>query len=116
MSTTHPSKRILVASSGIGDEEKEMLIKAVKELLISGISPCVKEFENVFSSWLREYHKVICVSHKLRDEVRDVLGIDCDVIPLPMKLELFKPENFEEQDSTIVHVGSRPVKNPQIGI
>jgi glycosyltransferase involved in cell wall biosynthesis len=37
----------------------------------------------------RGYDKAICVSYKLREEVRSVLGVDCEVIPLPMKLELY---------------------------
>jgi len=45
-------KKIPVASPDIGVEEKELLMKVINEELISGISPYVKEFENMFSSWL----------------------------------------------------------------
>jgi glycosyltransferase involved in cell wall biosynthesis len=64
----------------------------------------------------RRYDKVICVSHKLRGEVRSVLGVDCEVIPLPMKLELYKPRSISEREDIVVHIGTRPVKNPHISI
>jgi len=64
----------------------------------------------------RGYDKVICVSHKLREEVRSVLGVDCEVIPLPMKLELYKPRSINERENTVVHIGTRPVKNPQVSL
>jgi glycosyltransferase involved in cell wall biosynthesis len=46
----------------------------------------------------RGYDKVICVGHKLREEVRSVLGVDCEIIPLPMKLELYKPRSINERE------------------
>jgi glycosyltransferase involved in cell wall biosynthesis len=64
----------------------------------------------------KHYDKVICVSRKLREEVRSVLGVDCEVIPLPMKLELYKPRSINEREDIIVHIGTRPVKNPHISI
>ena len=64
----------------------------------------------------RHYDKVICVSHKLRGEVRSVLGIDCEVVPLPMKLELYKPRSINERENIVVHIGTRIVKNPHISI
>jgi len=50
------SKKIPVASPEIGEEEKELLLKVIEEGWISGISPYVKEFENLFSSWLGVKH------------------------------------------------------------
>jgi glycosyltransferase involved in cell wall biosynthesis len=64
----------------------------------------------------RRYDKVICVSHKLRKEVRNILGVDCEVIPLPMKLELYKPRSINEREDIVVHIGTRIVKNPHISI
>jgi len=64
----------------------------------------------------KRYDKVICVSYKLREEVRSVLGVDCEVIPLPMKLELYKPRSISEREDIVVHIGTRPVKNPHISI
>jgi len=64
----------------------------------------------------RRYDKAICVSYKLREEVRSVLGVDCEVIPLPMKLELYKPKSISEREDIVVHIGTRPVKNPHISI
>jgi glycosyltransferase involved in cell wall biosynthesis len=67
--------------------------------------------------WLyKRYDKIICVSHKLREEVRSVLGVDCEVTPLPMKLELYKPRSINEREDIVVHIGTRPVKNPHISI
>jgi len=64
----------------------------------------------------KHYDRVICVSYKLREEVRSALGVDCEVIPLPMKLELYKPRNISEREDIVVHIGTRPVKNPHISI
>jgi glycosyltransferase involved in cell wall biosynthesis len=60
------------------------------------------------------YDKVICVSHRLREEIRNILGIDCEVIPLPMKLELYRPRAIKED--IVIHIGTRPVKNVHISI
>jgi len=64
----------------------------------------------------RRYNAVVCVSNKLRSEVKSTLGVDCRVVPLPMKLDLYKPASPEERENVIVHIGARPVKNPQISI
>jgi glycosyltransferase involved in cell wall biosynthesis len=56
------------------------------------------------------------VSHKPSEEVRSVLGVNCEVIPLPMKLELYKPRSINEREDMVVHIGARPVKNPHISI
>jgi glycosyltransferase involved in cell wall biosynthesis len=64
----------------------------------------------------RHYDRVICVSHKLREEVKKVLGVSCDVIPLPMKLELYRPRDLNERENVAIHIGTRPVKNPHISI
>jgi len=62
------------------------------------------------------YDKVVCVSGKLKKEVKRLLGVDCDVIPLPMKLELFKSAELGEREDLVVHIGTRPVKNPQVSV
>jgi len=67
----------------------------------------------------KRYDKVICVSHKLRDEVRTILGVGCEVIPLPMKLGNGIPgipKEPGEREDVIVHIGTSSVKNPQISI
>jgi len=62
------------------------------------------------------YDRVICVSSKTKDEVKKVLNVDCSVIPIPVKLDLFKPMGYGERENVIVHIGTRPVKNPLISI
>ena len=64
----------------------------------------------------RRYDAVVCVSNKLRSEVESNLGVDCRVVPLPMKLDLYKPANPGEREDVVVHIGIRPVKNPQVSI
>ena len=63
----------------------------------------------------RGYERVVCVSERLRCEMRNVLGVDCEVLPLPLKLELYGP-GPAERENVVVHVGARPVKNPQISV
>jgi glycosyltransferase involved in cell wall biosynthesis len=56
--------------------------------------------------------KVVCVSRKTAEEMKE-LGIRCDVvIPPPLKLDLYRPSS--EREDIIVHIGGRPVKNPEI--
>jgi len=62
------------------------------------------------------YDRVVCVSSKTKDEVKKVLNVDCSVIPIPVKLDLFKPAGHDEREDVIVHIGTRPVKNPLISI
>jgi glycosyltransferase involved in cell wall biosynthesis len=64
----------------------------------------------------KHYDRVICASHKLREEVKKVLGVSCNVIPLPMKLELYSPRDLNERENVAIHIGTRPVKNPHISI
>ena len=47
----------------------------------------------------RRYDKVICVSHKLREEVEKFLGgVSCNVIPLPIKLESYTPRDLNKRE------------------
>jgi len=62
------------------------------------------------------YNKVICVSHRLGKEVRSILGVICEVVPLPTKLELYKPRSISEREDIVVYIGTRPVRNPHISI
>lgn len=64
----------------------------------------------------KQYDAIICVSNKTKNEVVEVCNLNCDVIPIPMKLNLFKPKRYNEREDIIVHIGTRPVKNPQISI
>ena len=64
----------------------------------------------------RTYDATICVSNKLKEEVERKLRISCAVIPLPLKLETYRPAKPEDRDDLVVHIGTRPVKNPQISI
>jgi glycosyltransferase involved in cell wall biosynthesis len=64
----------------------------------------------------RSYDVVVCVSNKLRGEVKNTLGVDCGVVPLPMKLDLYKPASPGGREDVVVHIGTRLVKNPQISI
>ena len=54
------------------------------------------------------------LSNKTRGELQSILGYSCDVIPIPMKLEFYRPSKSRED--VIVHIGTRHVKNPQISI
>jgi glycosyltransferase involved in cell wall biosynthesis len=62
----------------------------------------------------RSYDVAVCVSNKLRNELKDAIGVDCKVLPLPMKLELYHPTKPEEREIIIIHIGTGPVKNPHI--
>ncbi len=66
-------------------------------------------------SLYKRYDRVVCVSCKSKNEIRDFAN--CDVIPLPIKLELFRHmKKLDERENTVVHIGTRPVKNPHISL
>jgi glycosyltransferase involved in cell wall biosynthesis len=75
-----------------------------------------KPYLYVVKQLYKRYDKVICVSRRLGKEVRSVLGVDCEVVPLPMKLKLYTPRSINEREDIVIHIGTRPVKNPHISI
>jgi len=81
-----------------------------------GISTTGKLYRWVAKLLYRRYDAVVCVSDKLRSEVRSNLGVNCRVVPLPMKLDLYKPASPGERENVVMHIGTRPIKNPQISI
>jgi len=46
-------------------------------------------------------------------EVERKLGISYTVIPLLLKLETYRPAKPEDRDDLVVHIGTRPIKNPR---
>ncbi|MEM0235472.1 glycosyltransferase family 4 protein [Thermofilum sp.] len=61
----------------------------------------------------RTYDRVICVSEETRREYKGI--VKCDrLIPLPLKLKNFKPLEPFKRANLIVHIGTRPVKNPLV--
>ncbi|MEM4005469.1 MAG: glycosyltransferase, partial [Desulfurococcaceae archaeon] len=63
----------------------------------------------------RTYDRVVCVSEETQREYKGI--VKCDrLIPLPLKLKNFKPLEFSKRASLIVHIGTRPVKNPLVSV
>jgi len=72
--------------------------------------------ERVGKILYRTVDRVVCMSSKLAEELSRT-GIKCNnIIPLPLKLKIFKPKPLSKRADIIVHVGVRPVKNPQVSI
>jgi glycosyltransferase involved in cell wall biosynthesis len=65
---------------------------------------------------LKSYDEVICVSTKTQQELYTALKLPCKVISIPLKLSAYKPRRLDKRESVIVHIGTRPVKNPQISL
>jgi glycosyltransferase involved in cell wall biosynthesis len=65
---------------------------------------------------LKYYNEIICVSTKTQQELRSILKLPCKVIPIPLKLDAFKPRNPNERENIVVHIGTRPDKNPWVSI
>jgi len=65
---------------------------------------------------LKRYNEIICVSTKTKQELHSTLKLPCRVIPIPVKLDLFKPRSLNERENIVVHIGTRLVKNPQISL
>jgi len=65
---------------------------------------------------LKSYDEVICVSTKTQQELYTALKLPCKVIPIPLKLSAYKPRRLDKRENVIVHIGTRPVKNPQISL
>ena len=58
----------------------------------------------------------VCVSKRLSREINEYLGINCSVVPLPVKLHLFKNPPQKEREDLILHVGTRKGKNAETSI
>jgi glycosyltransferase involved in cell wall biosynthesis len=58
----------------------------------------------------------ICVSNKLAQEYSSFFGLDSQVIPLPLRLGMFKSRSIDERENVILHVGTRPIKNLNVSI
>jgi glycosyltransferase involved in cell wall biosynthesis len=76
----------------------------------------IKFHAKVGSSLLKGYDKCVAVSDKTKRELLLFSRASCEVIPIPMKLGLFKPAELGKREDLIVHIGTRPVKNPQISV
>jgi len=87
-----------------------------KIIVNHGVFTAGKLYHRVAKLLYRRYDAVACVSNKLRSEVRSNLGVDCKVMPLPMKLDLYKPASPGERENVVMHIGTRPIKNPQMSI
>lgn len=58
----------------------------------------------------------VCVSKKLGAEFRRFFGLSCHVIPLPLKICQSNSPKYETRDDSILHIGTRPVKNLETSI
>jgi glycosyltransferase involved in cell wall biosynthesis len=65
---------------------------------------------------LKHFNEIICVSTKTQQELHSTLKLPCKVIPIPLKLDPFKPRSPNERENIVVHIGTRPAKNPQVSI
>lgn len=61
------------------------------------------------------YDYVVCVSEKSRREYKGIVTCDA-IVPLPLKLKNFKPRDIHDREDVIVHIGTRPIKNPWISV
>ncbi|MEM4488595.1 MAG: glycosyltransferase family 4 protein [Desulfurococcaceae archaeon] len=86
--------------------------KAVAHGLHVGVSRLQR---SVLKLLYRTYDHVICVSEETQREYKGI--VKCDgIIPLPLKLKNFKPLEPSKRANLIVHIGTRPVKNPLVSV
>jgi glycosyltransferase involved in cell wall biosynthesis len=60
--------------------------------------------------------KLSALALKTQQESHSTLKLPCKVIPIPLRLNAFKPRNLNEHENIVVHIGTRPVENPQVSI
>lgn len=58
----------------------------------------------------------VCVSSKLAGEFAEFFGLPSKVISLPLKLSMFEPLRLCEREQSILHVGTRQIKNIETSI
>lgn len=63
----------------------------------------------------RLYDHVVCVSKASQVEYKGIVKCN-SIIPLPLIYRNYKSKPLDERDDIIVHVGSRPTKNPQVSV
>ncbi|MEM1831083.1 MAG: glycosyltransferase family 4 protein [Desulfurococcaceae archaeon] len=61
------------------------------------------------------YDRVICVSKQTQREYKGIVRCN-EIIPLPLKLKNFKPLESSKRANLIVHIGTRPIKNPWFSV
>jgi glycosyltransferase involved in cell wall biosynthesis len=63
------------------------------------------------------FDRVICVSEETRRQCSKAGILSChEIIPLPVKLDLYKPVDLSARKNIVVHIGTRPTKNPHISV
>jgi perosamine synthetase len=98
------NKRISVASPEIGREEEELLLRVLEEGWISGVSPYVREFEDIFSSWLGVKHSIATSSGTA------ALHLALLALGIGPRDEVIVPDlTFASPANMVLAVGAKPV-------
>jgi len=58
----------------------------------------------------------VCISKALQEQFQEFIGLRSTVIPLPVKLHFFNNLPADKRENSILHVGTRPGKNPEVSI
>jgi len=77
---------------------------------LSSLSPLMKM---VLKFLYNLYDYVTCVSEATEDMYKNVAKCH-EKVPIPLKLNFWKNRPLSGREDIIVHVGTRPIKNPQI--
>jgi glycosyltransferase involved in cell wall biosynthesis len=81
---------------------------------INQVKKCV--YLELVKRLYRQVDVPVCVSSRLRAELKRLLDIDFRVVPLPLKLHLFSANPLEKREPFVLHIGTRPFKNVEISI
>jgi len=91
-------------------------IHSFQRNLFKGKMP-VRAYLQIAKYLYRHYANVsVCSSSQLGREFKKFIGMDSIIIPLPIKLHLFKSEPLNQRDSLVVQIGARPTKNVELSI
>jgi glycosyltransferase involved in cell wall biosynthesis len=58
----------------------------------------------------------VCVAPRLARELKEYMNMNFIVVPLPLKLSLYKAQAITHRDSSVLHVGTRAIKNAELSI
>jgi len=99
-----------------GHIDKSIFTGHIYKNIFTGKMPS-QAYLQIAKYFYKNYTNVsVCLCSQLRREFKKLIGSNSVIIPLPIKLHLFKSESLHRRDSVVVHIGTRPTKNIELSI
>jgi len=99
-----------------GHVDRSIFTGHIYKNIFTGKMP-LQAYLQIAKYFYKHYTNVsVCLCSQLGREFKKLIGSNSVIIPLPIKLHLFKSESLHQRDSLVVHLGTRPTKNIELSI